>query len=453
MRSIRRALLRNLLLLIAVAWLGEAAATYLVARHETQELFDAQLAQASGVIAELALYRPRESRDTNVSLSKDIYGHPYERKISFQVWRGDELVLRSRNAPGYRMAAGSGFSDEKLDGQAWRVFARRSDDGHHMLYAGERYDIRNELVGNIAAATLYPVLLLLPLAAVAVWFLIGAGLRPLARIAGEIRQRSPRVLDPLAITEVPREIFPLTQSINDLLRRLRAAFERESRFTADAAHELRTPLASIRTQAQVALRSRDAEERSRALAKVVEGTDRSARLIDQMVTLARLEPETFEESFGLVDPADVVEEVISALPSERDGKRNRFEVEDRRTDTGAMRIRGSFPALEILFRNIVENAVRHSPAAGCIRITISCVEQGVRVAVVDEGPGVPPEERDRVFERFYRSKQTGFGSGLGLSIAQRIAELHNAVIALGDNPHGQGLTVAVTFPRQPSLRG
>jgi two-component system sensor histidine kinase QseC len=368
-----------------------------------------------------------------------------ERKIAFQVWdRSDALLLRSASAPETRLSErDEGYADAVIDGKRWRIFSRRDESGRYVVQVGERYELRDELAESVAGHLMHPLAVALPVLALLIWFAVGAGLAPLGRLAAEVGRRAPDNLAPLEESRTPREVRPLLGALNTLFARLRALLEQERRFTADAAHELRTPLAAVKTQAQVALGAVDAEERARALAHVVTGTDRAAHLVEQLLMLARLDPQTALAQARPASLRDLAAECVAAQAPAAAQKN--VGVGLAAEDDGL--IAGDSTLLAVLLRNLVDNAVRYSPAGGEIEVSIGREDGTVVLRVTDNGPGIPEAERSRVFERFYRVLGSGEeGSGLGLSIVKRIADLHRASIALAAGPGGRGLKMSVAFP-------
>ncbi|MCP4041898.1 MAG: two-component sensor histidine kinase, partial [Gammaproteobacteria bacterium] len=313
MSSIRRRLLFNLMLLFTVSWLAVTAATYYEARHEIEELFDAQLAQAAGIIADLVLPALETAELRKVELGKRIYGHKYEKHIGFQIWLGEKRAFRSQNVPELNRSRTTGFSDEEIDGETWRVFGFNIEGSDYRIYVGENYQARKELIRHITRDALLLLLWAIPLLAILGWLGIGHGLTPLIRITQEVSNRNPNQLDAIDSTRVPEEIQPLTQSLNALFDRLKEALDTERRFTADAAHELRTPLAGIKTQAQVSLRVTDDDQRTQALENIVQGVDHGTHLVAQMLTLARLEPDAIDQDFQVMDLKEVAEKTVADL--------------------------------------------------------------------------------------------------------------------------------------------
>ena len=445
MRSIRLRLLMWLLALFLVIWLGMALATWWAARNQVEELFDAQLSQAAGVLAQIGRRGIDPEGPRVGALPRAVYGHRYEKKIAFQIWSGDRLLLRSANAPKTPLAAAPDFSHRLIEGARWRVF--RYDQPEHGLtiYTGERETVRNELIEQITRDALYPISLALPLLGALVWVVIGHGLAPVRRIAEAVAHRSARNLEPvLPGLTVPAEIQPLIEALNRLFGRLRAAFERERRFTADAAHELRTPLASLRTHAQIAMRARDPDEQQRALEQITRGVDRTGHLVQQLLTLARLDPESAAGDFARVDLQHAAAEVLAEL----DGDARAKSVELSLDAPQPVPVLGNGTALAVLIRNLVDNAIRYTPAGGNVEVGVHSSAAGAVLTVTDNGPGIPDAERTQVFDRFYRGRAGGaYGSGLGLSIVRRIAELHEAAVTLETAPGEHGLRVAVSFAR------
>lgn len=449
MTSLRRRLLVILLALFAAAWVVLAAFSYRNARHEIEELFDAELAQSARVLLALTQHELEEpgemdpGSELGVIPADTLVGHRYEKKIAFQVWLGERLLLRSPSAPDTPLAQSLGFSDRTIGGNPWRVFALRGDRADVRVEVGERDDVRNELVRDIVRDLLWPFLLTLPVLALLIWTGVGRGLAPLKRTAAEIGRRSPQQLEPLPVGGAPSELRPVVDSLNKLLARLDDALESERRFTANASHELRTPLAGLKAQAQVAARTHDETERAQALAQLVRGVDRATRLVEQMLTLARLDPGEAATRYELVELAPLLAEILAeygAAALERG-----IELALAEGSEGA--VLADRAALGVLLRNLVDNAIRYTPGPGQVEAGARTHGREVVLWVEDSGPGIPPDERARVFDRFYRLTGTeAAGCGLGLSIVRRIALLHGAEIALGEASAGGGLRVEVRFP-------
>jgi len=437
--SIRRRLLVTLLAATLLAWGAALVLSYRDTRHELDELLDAHLAQsASLLIAQIG----HEVDDLDTEHAPML--HRYSRQVAFQVWeQGTRLVLHSASAPNMPLAGkADGFSNNRVDGRKWRVFSAWDDSGKYLVQVGELRKARDELAETVAENLLRPMLFALPILALLIWVSVSRGLRPLQAIGGDVAQRRADNLAPLGEQTVPDEVRPLVEALNQLFARLRDSLDKERRFTADAAHELRTPLAAILTQAQVARAATSDSERQHALDNVQLGCARTAHLVEQLLTLARLEPEQLRphESCDLrALAAGVIRDLAPAAVAKH--------VDLQLSDGDSVQVTGNPTLLAILMRNLIDNAIRYSPAHRPAQVTVEVREHQPLFSVTDHGPGIPPEEQARVWERFYRVIGTGeTGSGLGLSIVQRIADLHRATVTLATGPDGQGLRVEVAFP-------
>jgi two-component system sensor histidine kinase QseC len=282
----------------------------------------------------------------------------------------------------------------------------------------------------------------LPALALAIWLGVGSGLRPLRELRAQLARRGAADLAPLDAARAPQEIEPLVAELNRLFNRIEQNLQRERRLTADAAHELRTPLAVLSTQAQVARRASDDAARNEALDALVAGAGRAARLIEQMLTLARLEAGQLGEHAQHVALRELVREVLAEAAPRAVEKNIDISLEE-----GApAEIHGHAGLLAILLRNLVDNAVRYTPPGGTVRVAIRAASHGAQVEILDNGPGVPAGELARLGERFHRLAPPGeSGSGLGLSIVLRIAELHGARVRFAPGLDGRGLAVSVDF--------
>lgn len=436
--SLKQRLLALVLAAITLVWLGAAAFTYLDAREEFDEVLDAHLAQAASLLVVQASHDLDELETEHAPLL-----HKYARRVAFQVWeQGQQLRLHSANAPQQPLANRErGFSDTILDGHRWRVFSTRDESGEYLIHVAERTEVRDELARDIASNLLRPLWFSLPLLALLLWIAVLRGLRPLDRLAREVGQREPDNLAALDASSAPREVLPLIERLNRLFARIDASMQKERRFTADAAHELRTPVAAIKAQAQVARAATAEAERIHALDNAILGCDRAAHLIEQLLTLARVD--TLDR--GVAEPCrlrDIAAETIAALAPAALEKGVRLELLAGNEAT----VRGNSGLLRVLLRNLLDNSIRHSPSGTSVQVDITHEPGTVCLSVSDNGPGIPEQERDKVLERFYRPLGTqGSGSGLGLSIVKRIAEVHDATLQMQPVNKGQGLRVTVSF--------
>ncbi|MDP3537805.1 MAG: ATP-binding protein [Azonexus sp.] len=440
--SLRRRLLGLLLGGVAAAWLATMIFSYIDAHHEVDELFDAQLGQAAQTLLALASHDGGDDIEDLGDIT-----HKYQRRLRFQIWRADgKLLMRSKNAPKTPLTAATGFSETREDDGHWRHFSQWNDEHSIQVQVSENHHIRDELIGHIAWRLLFPALFGLPLIGLWVWLATRQGLASLDGIARQIASRAPQQLQPLTPATAPEEIRTMLEALNGLFQRVDTALEAERRFTADAAHELRTPLAALQAQLQVAQRARDSDERDRSLNQLQSGLTRASHLVDQMLQLARLDPESGLPDPQPVDLASQAESVCADLGPLILGKNIDFDLE---AATGC-KVIGQTEWLRVLIRNLVDNAVRYTPEGGQVRVSLSRIDGRCQLAVSDSGPGIPQDERKSVLRRFHRLDQGGQpGSGLGLAIVARIAELHSARLELGESNMSTGLVVTVQWPTTP----
>lgn len=437
--SLRRRLLAVLLLATVLVWTGTLLFSYRDTRHELNELLDAHLAQSAALLIAQLGHEPEEI-DTEHAPPL----HRYSRNVAFQVWEdGTRLMLHSVSAPNVLLSGRKeGFSDSVVAGHGWRVFSAWDARHRFLVQVGERRAARDELGTTIAEHMLRPLLVALPLLGLLIWFGVGAGLRSLRTLGGQVAERRPENLAPLEAASAPTEVRPLVDGLNRLFARVRVSLESERRFTSDAAHELRTPLAAIRAQAQVARTASTNAERDRALDKVLEGCDRAAHMVEQLLTLARLEPEQRHTH----EPHDL-QALAAATVAELAPGAAAKDIDIQLAEGGALPAPCEPALVAILMRNLIDNAIRYSPRHSTVRVAVTDGAGGVEFSVVDQGTGIPAAERGLVWERFYRVLGSDEpGSGLGLSIVKRIADLHGATAAFGQGAAGQGLRIAVTFP-------
>jgi two-component system sensor histidine kinase QseC len=375
-------------------------------------------------------------------------------KYYFQLWNDQgKLLLYSTKANSLNLNnVPAGLSDLTLNGQSWRVF-KISDPQNRMNYiVGERYTVRDQLLHYIALNNFYIMLITFPLYAFLIWFIVGWGFKSVQKVTTELSNRAPSYLEPVDTKEVPIEIKPLVEELNTLFGKLHEAFEREKRFAGDAAHELRTPLAALKTQVQVALKTSDQNERESLFEKLIPGVDRIVHIVQQLLTLSRLVPEA-ASVYEIVEInfSKLTAEIIAQLVPMALEKHIEIELDAPQSTI----IKGNLTGISILIRNLVDNAIRYTPEKGQVNIVILEEAEHIILQVIDTGPGIPEELRSRVFERFYRiiGNNTS-GSGLGLAIVQQIAQLHQATIKLLQPKKGTGLIIEVRFikAKNPTLK-
>lgn len=452
--SLRRRLLLTLLSTTALIWLAMVYTSYRDTRHEVTELFDAQMAQTARTLLSVAGHELVELSGARLDSAHihfsgetryTVDGHEYEHKLAYQLWKQPEgsLLLRSFSAPDTPLSdRKDGYSNRQINGQPWRVFCLTDESTGFQVQVGEAMEIRNELSDVVTLRIGLPVVIALPILALMISMGTSRSLWPLQHLARTVANRAPSNLEPLDMKQAPAEIAPLVSALNMLFTRLSRAFDSERRFTADAAHELRTPLASLKVQAQVAKRSTVPAEQQQALDKVLESVERASRLVDQLLTLARVDPESGQLRYEKVRLDRLCEDVMAGLAGEAASRKIEMELNagDRPT------VMGLNESLTILLRNLLDNAIRYTPDEGQVRVSIDTLgEERLDLRIEDSGPGIPADEREKVFDRFYRlAGQESGGSGLGLSIVSRIAELNQATLELNRSSLG-GLEVVVHF--------
>lgn len=447
--SIRQRLLIGLLSLMVVACSITLVKNYYDTRHEIQELFDAQLAQAARVLLELSAhelyeqlaYAAQQGEDISEHIPTQI--HKYQQEIDFQIWiQGGLMAVRSENAPQNPFTdVDERFADRVFNHQRWRVYSLSNDDGTIRVQVGQHYEERDLLSNSISTRLLTSFGIMLPLLALLILVSVGQAMAPLKKITNQIENRQIDNLQAISLNHVPQEVVPMIKALNSLFQRLHSAFENIILFTANAAHELRTPLAAQKLHAQVAIQAKDENSRNEALHEVVVGVNRATSLVEQLLTLSRLDPEGALKEDETADLYTITEEKLAELTPQALEKNIEISLDFKQSPL----INGKQGMLTILVRNIIENAIRYTPDHGVVEVQLRPVDGKVLFSVMDSGPGIPYEEQQNVFQRFYRAKgNTQEGSGLGLAMVQRILEIHNADVKLGKSPYG-GLQIDVLF--------
>jgi two-component system, OmpR family, sensor kinase len=432
MKSIRRELLASLVGAVFIGGLVAALAVYYKAREEVGALLDYQMRQ-------MALAMREDALDRFDVIEVPPYGFDYAIQISSE----DGLRLyyaRSR----VRLPAITRGGYHRIDTPEgpWWVYTLQSRGVSVQI--GQPIQTRSWLAAQAAWRTMLPFLLVLPLLTLFVWFAVTRGLKPLEAVADAVKTRSPTSLDPLPVERLPQEIKPLVLALNDLLSRLSRALEMQRAFIADAAHELRSPLTALRLQLQLAQRAQDEAERAAALDALRQGLDRMTHLVEQLLTLARQEPNATHAPREAVDLGALAAEVVGLYAPIAEEKRVDLGLDRRDAE---VTVRGEREALKTVLSNLIDNALRYTPADGRVDVSVLREEPNVALQVRDTGAGIPVEERERVFDRFYRRPGTNVpGSGLGLAIVRSIVERHGARVELDNNRAGGGLTVRVVFP-------
>lgn len=465
--SIRKFLLVNLLLAITITTTLTAIGNYYLDQKDIQEHLDTLMAvstmSSQALLGDDLHTRPLKKIQSALNeIPGNLENHfrqqflnsgtpiSYINKFNFQVWSDDgRLLLHSPNTPEIPLTSDKdGFNDKEIDQQKWRVFTAYNPKAGVRTVVGERYNTRNELGHRIAQDDLYIMLLTFPLSGLLIWIIIGKGLDSLDKVAKEVSNRAPHQLESLDVSGIPEEILPVILELNKLFNRLDQAFEREKRFAADAAHELKTPLAAIKAQAQVALKTDNIREQDTALKNLISSVDRSTHIVQQLLTMSRLVPESENiNDKSVVNLIKLCREIICTLAPKAIEKQIEIEF---LCPKEKVKLNANFTALSILIRNLVDNAIRYTNQGGQVTVKVGTDEETITLSVIDTGPGIPEEFRDRVFERFFRvfGSQSP-GSGLGLAIVQQIANLHQGQVTLTSPEGHQGLQINVTFPAIP----
>lgn len=462
MASLRARISVLTLTCLALAMLPFFALTYFKIVEEVDELSDARLAQNARTIEALAASAQLDAQDRLLEIGQrkpvganaapSALGHPYETQIGFQYWsRADQLTWSTADLRDLAFdAAPPGFADIRRNDRRWRVFTLRSDAGG-FVRAAERYDSRREIAHDLLLQNAAPFLLGLPLLAWLISWAVQRGLQPIAVVTRRLDTRAPDAVGPIEAGDAPREIAPLLDALNALLQRLRAVLDNEREFTANAAHELRTPLAGALVHLDNAAASATAAQRENALEEARSGLERMSHVVNQMLDLARWDASALGRAFAPVDLGRCVDDELALLGPVL--VRKDVEVV-RSVDASARVIEGWEAGLRALIRNLLDNALRYGHEHGRITIGITPLAGGSRLAVSDQGPGIPVLQRDAVLQRFRRGEDApGEGSGLGLSIVARVAEVHGASLALLDPQDAPGLRVEVWFPAVVARRG
>lgn len=445
-----------------MVWLAVNLCFYRTESGEIEELYDAHLAQTARVLMALtsasadegslgqlgevmSSFSPSDLSRTHGILKLSGTGRDaFENLIAFQLRRNDgSLQLASPDAPDQPFGSNvTGFSNRFIDGVRWRVFGLADPNNDFVLYVGELHTVRAALALHLVENLLYTTSLAAVLFLFLIWFAVGKGLAPLLGLVQELRRRDVQDLRPLSDTPVPAEIEPLVVVLNALFGRLERAMEAERRFTGNAAHELRTPLAALRVQAQVAKSASNDQQRNRALEQIIAGVDEAGHLVDQLLTLSRLDFQHGPLEDTPVNLVDVARRTAHDL--EPLARECMVSLRIERAEDAV--IRGAQTCVAILLRNLFDNAVRYSHPGG--KVTVTIVRSGVftEVIVNDTGPGIPDDQIAQAFQRFHRgSESTKPGSGLGLSIVRRICELHGGSVQLENRKEG-GLRCTLRLP-------
>lgn len=436
MTSIRGRLFLILMVTTGIVWMSAIVWIYLSSRAEVERVLDARLVEAARMVSSLVGGPEIDpKRAAQIAAAASITHTTYDRQLSCQIWALDgTLVGRSVAAPATPLSdQRDGFSETEVAGETWRVYAVVNNDVAVRVLVGDNMRVRDQLVAHVISGLVLPALLILPILAALTWLSVRQGLAPLNRMASTLETRPASDLSALSDTGAPSEIRPMIRSLNGLFGRVSAARARERDFTAFAAHELRTPIAGLKTQAQVALGSDDPNIKRNALRQIVVGVDRTSRLVRQLTDLTNAERGEANFSSDNVSLGkllnqltdDIRQHYVNAAPIEVD---SRLAVVSINIDSSLFMLAA---------RNLLENAVLHTRGDSAVQCGVRMESDHVTVTIDDHGPGISEDELPKACERFFRGRnKTPMGSGLGLAIADLAMARLGGTLVLNNRPEG-----------------
>ena len=409
---------------------------YFFAAHEIEEVYDAQLVHSAKVLHQLTVHEiKQDDKDFDLGLENTGLEHSYERNLGFRIWYKDKLITHSANTESFlEQSFPKGFNNKVVNEHKWRFFVFEDTDNQIKVEVSERYDIRYELVFQLLLSVIFPIIFLTPVFLLIIWAVGIKVVKPLEKISEDVDKRSSDDLAKIEMDNVPLEISPIINALNRLFNRIEESFKREREFTDHAAHELRTPLAAMKTQTQVLLK-KSPVKLSEGLNNLHASIDRATHMVEQLLSFSRLQNSHLTKE--RINLSSMVGDVIQGLKFVAQTKEINLFVEIK-NDTV---IDANSEAFYILLRNLIDNAIKYSDQGNDVQIILD--KHSIEIS--DQGAGIPDEEKERVFNRFVRVDKTGkTGSGLGLSIVKWIADQHNFKINLMDN-NPRGLKVIIHF--------
>ena len=429
--SLRARLLWFLLAAIVLAAMAQAVIAYRSARSDADEIFDYHMQQMA-----LSL----RSGAPLANHAGDLAGDAGNDDMVVQVWTPDGVqVFRSLSRAELPQRAVLGFSNVRVNGATYRIFSVQTSN--QTVQIAQDMAVRQRMAGALALRTVAPIALMAPLLMLVVWWVVSGSLAPVSRVRKQVAARQADDLSPVSENDLPDEVRPLVQELNLLFGRVKTAFEAQQHFVADAAHELRSPLAALKLQILSLERAENEQARAVAVGRLTAGIERATRLVEQLLVLAR--QEATEVQLEPVQLSDLAKRTLADLAGAAQARQIDLGLQHADETT----VQGKGDALLVMLRNLVDNAIKYTPQGGTVDLSLHNTPQGVQLTVEDSGPGISPEERERVFSRFYRvpGSEAG-GSGLGLAIIKAIAERHGAVLTLDSSARLGGLKVQLQFP-------
>ncbi|WP_338503166.1 ATP-binding protein [Sphingomonas kaistensis] len=446
MTSIRWRLFALLLSATVLVWSAAAAWIYVSTRSDVQRVLDNRLVEAAGMVGSLARNSARTLQAAPDERTLPVETH-VGRQLSCQIWTLDgRLVGRSGSAPSVPLSAGdNGFSERIINGEEWRVYTLVEPEAGLRILVGDNLKVRRNLTADVMAGLLLPALAGVIALAVLLWSAVGRGLRPLQQVADELSKRDPGDTDALTVELPSRELRPLVDAINGLFGRFEELRATERHFIASAAHELQTPLAGLKAHAQVAVAADDPILRDKSLRSIQLSVDRTSRLVEQLLDLAREEAVSLTTGAGWSSLGTVVRMVEDEMRIDLDRRAVRLELNPKAAST---EVRADEASLTLALRNLIRNAVEHAPEESRVLVDVADQGSSAAIRVLDEGPGIPTEELPNIRERFVRGRRAkGPGSGLGLSIVELVGARFGAVLRLANRPGG-GLEASLELPSE-----
>jgi len=452
MKSIRTFLIIIILSAITLIAFIAALHGYRDSMDKAEQLFDSELVDKAQLLSlvfsleNIKSAKPVLLKNEGInSILENNHSLAESKVFAYQIWQGDQLLLRSAHIPETPIAQfKQGFQDINFLNHRWRTYSYYNQPSDRWILTAERMDIRYVLAENIVLETILPVVLMLPVLGFIIWTIVSYGLSPLRHLSQALSNKRADDLTPLSMEKQPVELNQVVTSINDLLHRLKVSFLREKHFASDAAHELRTPISAIKIHLHNLSKIVSSEEHS--FAQLESSVERMEHLVEQILNLNRTSPEQYITHFTDVDIYNLAQEIIAREYHQFEKKNLQIELQGEHCP-----VSGDNFALDVLLQNLLTNACKYTPENGSVLVSVIKEKNNIKLQVQDSGPGVPEEQYERLFDRFYRLNGDRHasgttGCGLGLAIVKQIVELHNARVTFGRSTFPSGLSVTINFP-------
>jgi len=453
--SIRKRLLLGIFLSMILILGGMGIAAHFVTEHESEEIFSARLATSARVLEVLAAKQLEHATITNPiiielpdelehqhSSTEEISGHPYESKISFQIWHSNgKLLAKSATAPDKPLGPMTeGFGKNLIGDDLWQVFKLKSGDTWVMV--AEMDSVRGEMAGDLGVAIMTPLIIGSLLLLIVINLIAYRSFQPLQALANVIADREPQSIKPIKLSKTPTELKPVIDELNHLLDRVQKAFKREQQFIDAAAHEIRTPIAALQLHIENAVNAKNDADRDQSLSEALNGLRRTTRLTEQLLTLSRVSSATDQEKQQVLSLDGICKEVVKntkPLINQR-GQTIELQVNDD------CLIHGEQHKIERVIQNLIDNASQYGSVHGLISVSLAKVANTIRLVVSNDGDIIPDSEKIKVFDPYYRILGSkSFGSGLGLAIVKEIIQQHKGSIRIEDKSAGNGVQMIIEF--------